>query len=93
MTEDRIDLGFRIFAGPGVWTAFGILTIPFVAATVDARLTTPLAGPGYTLFVGLTIVGERIVPKYAFVVYWGPFFIVSYVLSIIVAASVRAIRQ
>ncbi len=93
MTSDWVDRYWQLAAGSGVWAVFGVLTLPFVAATVDVRLTTPLAGPGYVLFVGLTIVGERIVPQYKLVVYWVPFLVSCYLLSVVVAGIVRAMRD
>lgn len=76
-------------AGPGVWMTFGAITVPFVAGVVDTRLVTPLAAPGYVLMVGLTVVGSHVAPEYAFWLYWIPFFLCSYLLSIVVAAVAR----
>lgn len=90
----KVDGGWWLaVAGPGVVIVFAALTVPLVAGTVDARLHTPLALPGYTLFVALTVVGERIVPQYAFRLYWGPFLLCCYALAIVVAGIGRGCRR
>lgn len=91
--SDTVDRYWDVIAGPGVWAAFGALTVPFVAGILDTRLMSPLAAPGYVLFVGLSIVGERIVPQYAFWLYWGPFLGCCYVLSVVFAAVARRVRS
>lgn len=91
--SDAVDRYWNVIAGPGVWAAFGALTVPFVAGILDTRLMSPLAAPGYVLFVGLSIVGERIVPQYAFWLYWGPFLACCYVLSVVISTVVRKGRS
>lgn len=89
-TTDDVDW-WSTLAGPGVWVTFGVLTVPFVGAALDTRLMTPLALPGYLLMTALTVVGSHLVPQFAFWLYWAPFFVCCYVLSVVVATVKRAI--
>lgn len=87
---DRMDRWWTVLAEPGVVSVFAALTVPLVVGTLDARLHTPLAVPGYTLFVAVTVVGERIVPQYAFRLYWIPFVLCCYAIAIVVTGIARA---
>lgn len=79
-----------VVAGPGVVCLFSLLTVPLVLGTLDARLHSPLAAPGYALFVALTVVGERVVPQFAFRLYWPPFLFCSYGVAVAGAGVGRA---
>ncbi|WP_198948011.1 hypothetical protein [Halorubrum sp. Ib24] len=81
---------WTVVAGPGVVCLFSLLTVPLVLGTLDARLHSPLAAPGYALFVALTVVGERVVPQFAFRLYWPPFLLCSYGVAVAGAGVGRA---
>lgn len=88
-TADR-DAWWVAVAGPGVVCLFSLLTVPPVLGTLDARLHSPLAVPGYALFVALTVVGERVVPQFVFRLYWPPFLLCSYGVAVAGAGVGRA---
>lgn len=85
----RLDLPL---ARPATAAVFGLLVLPVLAGTVDGRLWTPLAAPGYLLMMFMTIVGSVVVPQYEFWVYWPPFVVASYVLAVAVAAVYYRVR-
>lgn len=80
---------WTVVAGPGVVLVFAALTVPLVVGTLDARFHSPLAAPGYTLFVVLTLVGEAVVPQFTFRLYWPPFLLCSYGLAVVTAGIGR----
>lgn len=82
------------FIGPAVCVAFALLVFPFAITVLDARLWTPLALPGYTIFVLMTVVGDvlPLVRNFGFRLYWLPFVFVCYVLSVAVAVGYRSLR-
>lgn len=82
-----------LLAGPAVQAVFALLVAPFGIGVLDTRLMTPLALPGYLLFVSMTVVGDYLVPRFGFVVYWVPFLGSCYGLSVLLGGSYRAIRR
>lgn len=72
---------------------FALLVVPLVLGTIDGRLWTPLAAPGYLLMMGMTIVGSVLVPQYEFWLYWPPFVLLCYGLSVGAAAGYYAARS
>lgn len=94
MTVDR-DLVYRALAGPVVWITFAVLVIPFAVGVVDTRFMTPLAFPGYTLFVLMTVVGDvlPVIRNFGFRLYWIPFLVVCYVLSVVGATVYYVVRR
>lgn len=84
-----------VLVGPAVCVAFALLVFPFAAATIDVRLWTPLALPGYTIFVLMTVVGDvlPLVRNFGFRLYWLPFVFVCYGLSVAMAVGYRSLRS
>lgn len=80
-------------ARPATAAVFGLLVLPVLVGTVDGRLWTPLAAPGYFLMMFMTIVGSVVVPNYEFWVYWPPFVVASYVIAVAVAAVYYGLRE
>ena len=66
-----------LVVAPIVWVSFALLVFPLAISKIDSRLFSPLAVPGYVLFVLMTIVGN-VLPKvrnFGFRLYWVPFVI------------------
>ncbi len=86
---DDISPDWSVLTGPRVWVVFGAITVPFAVGVTDTRLMTPLAAPGYALMSAMTIVGSYLTPQYTFWLYWIPFCVCSYVISVVCAAISR----
>lgn len=80
---------------PSVWVSFALLVFPLALSNIDSRLFSPLALPGYVLFVLMTTVGN-VLPKvrnFGFRLYWVPFIIVCYGISLTIGAGYNAVRR
>ncbi|SEP84887.1 hypothetical protein [Natrinema salaciae] len=64
--------------------AYGVLVVPFALGWFETSLMTPLALPGYLLYVIGTAIGNAIAPAYKLWVYWLPFLAGSYGLAVAV---------
>lgn len=80
---------------PIVWVSFALLVFPLAISKIDSRLFSPLAVPGYVLFVLMTIVGNVLpwVRNFGFRLYWAPFVVICYGISIAVGISYYTLRQ
>ena len=74
-----------------VLALYAVLILPLIAAQYWRM--TPLALPGYIIMTAGTVIGRAIAPNYEIWVYWAPFLVGSYVLSVVVAAIGRAVRR
>lgn len=85
----------ELVAGPVVWSVFALLVFPLALGVIDARLMTPLALPGYTLFVLMTVVGDvlPVVRNFGFRLYWLPFLLVCYGIAVAVAMGYYLLRR
>lgn len=94
MRRERASIG-DLLLGPAVCVSFALLVFPFAVSVVDVRLWTPLALPGYVLFVLMTVVGDLlpVVRSFGFRLYWVPFLFVCYGISVAVAVGYAAIRR
>lgn len=74
---------------PIVHLNFALLVFPFACSVIDSRLFTPLAIPGYVLFVLMTIVGNihPLTRRFGFRLYWVPFVVICYGLSLMIGAG------
>lgn len=94
MMGRRIPLR-KLVVAPIVWVNFALLVFPLAISKIDTRLFSPLAVPGYVLFVLMTIVGN-ILPKirnFGFRLYWVPFVVVCYGISLVVGAGYYAVYR
>lgn len=94
MTGRRIPLRTLVVA-PSVWMSFALLVFPLAISEIDSRLFSPLAVPGYVLFVLMTIVGN-VLPKVrnvGFRLYWVPFIVVCYGISLAVGTGYYSVRR
>lgn len=90
----RIPLRKLVLA-PIVWMSFALLVFPLAISKIDSRLFSPLAVPGYVLFVLMTIIGD-VLPKvrnFGFRLYWAPFLLVCYAISLAIGAGYYAVRR
>ncbi|WP_255171765.1 hypothetical protein [Natrononativus amylolyticus] len=74
----------RVLAGPATLLTYALLVVPFVAGAFKTALMTPLALPGYLIFVIGTAVGNALAQRFAFWVYWVPFFAGCYAIAVVV---------
>lgn len=84
-----------VAVGPIVRLSFALLVFPFAVSVIDSRLSSPLAVPGYVLFVLMTVVGN-VLPvsrRFGFRLYWVPFVVVCYGISVAVGTGYYAVRR
>jgi hypothetical protein len=91
-TEQEYPLR-RLFAGPAVLATFGLLVVPLAAGSLDGRLMTPLAYPGYLIMMVGSSFGSYLFPNFALWVFWFPFVVGCYAISVVVGAVCRTVRQ
>lgn len=94
MRDTYSSLTKRVVA-PSVWVSFALLVFPVALSTIDSRLWSPLALPGYVLFVLMTAIGN-VLPKVrnlGFRLYWLPFIVVCYGISLAIGTGYDAVRQ
>ncbi len=83
----------RIFADRSVIAVFVLLVGPLVIGVIDNDFMTPLALPGYVaLSVGSSI-GNHLFPNLALWVFWAPFLVGSYAVSVAIGGLYRLIRR
>ncbi|WP_236044720.1 hypothetical protein [Haloarcula nitratireducens] len=81
-----------VFAGRVVVTVFSLLTIPLVVGSLDGRLLTPLAYPGYLVMMIGSSVGSYLFPNYALWLFWAPFLLGSYAVAVVAGIGYRTVR-
>jgi hypothetical protein len=81
-----------VFAGPVVVAVFALLTIPLVVGSLDGRLLTPLAYPGYLVLMIGSSVGSYLFPNLAIWVFWAPFLLGSYAVAVVAGVGYRTVR-
>nr|WP_303645269.1 hypothetical protein [Salinirubrum litoreum] len=75
--------------GRDVGVVGALLVLPFAATWVSPRFASPLALPGYLVYTVGSAVGNALLPNYALWVYWAPFLLASYAVSVLVAGAGR----
>ncbi|MCO8245901.1 MULTISPECIES: hypothetical protein [unclassified Haladaptatus] len=93
MKQSRNPAVRRILAGRAVWGWYLLLVVPLVLGAVDARLMTPLALPGYFALTLGSAYGSHLFPTLELWVFWIPFFIGAYLVSVPLAAVYRTVRK
>ncbi|WP_458206521.1 hypothetical protein [Haladaptatus sp. NG-SE-30] len=83
----------KLFAGRAVWGAYLLLVGPLVLGALDTRLMTPLALPGYLALTLGSSVGSYIFPTFELWVFWAPFLVGAYGVSVVLAAAYRLFRK
>ena len=82
----------RLLAGPSVLVTFALLVVPLVVGTLKTALMTPLALPGYLVLTIGSAVGNLLFPQFALWLYWVPFALASYAISVVIGIGYRSVR-
>lgn len=83
----------RIFFGRSVIVVFVLLVGPLVVGVIDNDFMTPLALPGYVVLSLGSSIGNQLFPNLALWVFWAPFLLGSYGVSIAIGGVYRHLRQ
>lgn len=75
----------RVLGGPVTIAVFAALVTPFALGRFETSLMSPLAMPGYLLFVIGTKIGNALTPRFAFWLYWVPFLVGCYAIAVVVS--------
>lgn len=81
-----------LFAGPATLATFVFLVVPLAVGSVDGRLMTPLAYPGYLIMMVGSSLGSYLFPNFALWVFWAPFVAGCYAISVGVGFVYRTVR-
>lgn len=74
----------RVLAGPATVVTYAVLVVPLAAGWLRTAWMTPLALPGYFIYVIGTAIGNVISPRFEFWAYWLPFTVGCYAVSVAV---------
>lgn len=74
----------RVLAGPATLATYALLVVPFALGAFKTALMTPLALPGYLIFVIGTAIGNVLAQRFAFWLYWVPFLVGCYAIALVV---------
>ncbi|WP_049970952.1 hypothetical protein [Haladaptatus cibarius] len=88
----RINVS-KILAGRAVWGWYLLLVVPVVVGALDTRFMTPIALPGYLILTLGSSFGSYLFPTFELWVFWAPFFVGMYLISVGLAAAYRAVRE
>ncbi|GAB7019118.1 hypothetical protein [Halostagnicola bangensis] len=80
----------RVLASPVTLATYAFLVVPFALGWLRSSWMSPLALPGYLIFVIGTVIGNAIAPRYEFWVYWAPFLAGSFGLATVVGYGYEA---
>ncbi|MFC6991996.1 hypothetical protein ACFQH3_09675 [Haladaptatus sp. GCM10025707] len=72
----------RVFAGPVVLAVFFFLVVPLALGAWNTEWMTPLALPGYLILTIGSALGKALFPTFEFYVFWAPFVLASYAISV-----------
>ncbi|WP_254530668.1 hypothetical protein [Natrinema gelatinilyticum] len=74
----------RALSSPVTLVTYGLLVVPLAIGRFESSLRTPLALPGYVLYVLGTAFGNAIAPGVKLKYYWIPFLIGCYGIAAVV---------
>ncbi len=83
----------KLLAGRAVVGWYLLLVVPLVVGALDARFMTPLALPGYLMLTLGSAYGSHLFPTFELWVFWMPFFVGMYVVSVGLAMASNAMRE
>lgn len=83
----------RLLAGTDVIVVFVLLVAPLAVGATNNDLMTPLAFPGYLALTLGSSIGNTLFPNLALWVFWAPFLLGSYVVSVFVAGLYRVLIE
>jgi hypothetical protein len=82
----------RMFIGRAVWGWYLLLVGPLVLGAFDTRMMTPLALPGYFALTIGSAFGSHLFPTLELWVFWGPFLVGAYFVSVALAETFVAFK-
>jgi hypothetical protein len=74
----------RVLTAPATIATYLLLVVPLALGWFKASLLSPLALPGYLIYVIGTAIGNAIAPRLDFWVYWAPFLVGCYGVAVVV---------
>lgn len=83
----------RVLAGPVTVASFALLVVPLAVGWLKTAWMTPLALPGYLVFVIGTAIGNAITARFEFWTYWLPFTVGCYAISVVVGYADELLRS
>ncbi|MFC4988829.1 hypothetical protein [Saliphagus infecundisoli] len=91
MTERTVSLR-RVLAGPATLATYAVLVVPLAAGWLRTAWMTPLALPGYLIYVVGTAIGNALSARFEFWAYWVPFTVGCYAVSVAVGYCYELLR-
>lgn len=73
-----------VLTSPATLATYALFVVPFALGWLRSSWMSPLALPGYLVFVIGSAIGNAIAPRYEFWTYWGPFLVGCFGLSSVV---------
>ncbi|AHG00596.1 hypothetical protein HALLA_19165 [Halostagnicola larsenii XH-48] len=74
----------QVLTSPVTLLTYALFVVPFALGWLRSSWMSPLALPGYLVFVIGSAVGNAIAPRYEFWTYWMPFLVGCFGLSSVV---------
>ncbi|QLG48105.1 hypothetical protein [Natrinema halophilum] len=82
----------RALASPITIATYGVLVVPLAIGWFETALLTPLALPGYLIYVLGTAIGNAISPGLKLKFYWIPFLVGCYAIAVVVGTIYDVLR-
>jgi hypothetical protein len=83
----------RVLTSPATVGTYLFLVLPLTVGWFKTSLLSPLALPGYLIYVVGTAIGNVFAPRLAFWVYWIPFLIGCYAVAVVVGLGYELLRD
>lgn len=91
MTARKVSLR-RVLVGPETVATYIFLVVPLAAGWLRTAWMTPLALPGYLIYVLGTAIGNALSPRFELWAYWFPFTVGCYAVSVAVGYCYELLR-
>lgn len=82
----------RTLTAPATIATYLLLVVPLAAGWVNTSLLSPLAFPGYLIYVIGTAIGNALLPWLDFRLYWIPFLIGCYGIAVTIGCAFELLR-
>ncbi|WP_254524021.1 hypothetical protein [Natrinema caseinilyticum] len=83
----------RALSSPVTLVTYGLLVVPLVIGRIESSLLTPLALPGYVIYVLGTAIGNALSPGVRLKYYWIPFLVGCYGIAVVVGSGYELWRD
>jgi hypothetical protein len=83
----------QVLTSPATIGTYLFLVLPLAIGWFKTSLLSPLALPGYLIYVVGTAIGNVFAPRLAFWVYWIPFLIGCYAVAVAVGLGYELLRD